>query len=168
MGYWQTNEQGHSFAHGIDSDTDEAMLWGDAPADVMDAALVRIIAAFRRDLGRSPSLEELKAGLLFSAQSALEEDEERRGAKELYAYEVVSRWTWADLQNKPVSVLESSFYDATDADDARRQYEADHEAEDVDAHAIAKGLGMERSLVSIEQIEPTRGRAKLTLVQDNA
>lgn len=158
MGYWQTNEHGHSFAQGIDGD--EPMLWGDAPADVMDEALAQIIAAFRSDLGRAPSLEELKAGLLFSAPTALEDDEKRRQDNELYTYEVVSRWTWTGFDGKVTSALESNFYEATSVEEARIAYEADRDP-DFDAR-----VGMERTMVSVEQLEPTPPKAKLTLVKE--
>lgn len=161
MGYWQTNDEGHSFAEGFDGD--EPMIWGDAPADAMDDALDAIIAAFRSDLGRAPSLRELKAGLLFSAQCALEGDEKRREEAQLYTYEVVSKWTWTDFDGKPSSSLESSFYDGTSADDVKSQYEADRDLE-FDAR-----VGMTRELISVEQIEPTRAhkaRGTLTVVKD--
>lgn len=161
MGWWTTNEEGHSFAPVEDSDSE--LMWGDGPADHMDDALAAIIAEYRRDLGRAPSLEELKAGLLFSAQSALEEDEKRREDAELYTYEVTARWSWTGFDGEAASSLESTFYDATSADDARAQYEADQDG-DFDAR-----VGMERTLVSVEQIEPTRthkARGTLALVKD--
>lgn len=161
MGWWTTNEQGHSFAPVEDGDTE--LLWGDGPADHMDDALAAIIAEFRQGLGRAPSLEELKAGLLFSAACALEADEKHREEAALYTYEVTCRWTWTDFDGKLASTLESTFYDATSAEDARAQYEADQDAE-LDAR-----VGTERTLVSIEQVEPTRthkARGTLALVKD--
>lgn len=159
MGYWNTDENGISF-----SDSPKDMVWGDAPADAMDEALHTIIAAFRRDLGRAPSLDELKAGLLFSAQAALDADEERRQENQLYTYEVVTRWSWTDFDGRAATSEDSTFYDAVSADDARAQYEADQDPE-LDAR-----VGMERALVSIEQIEPTRthkARGQLSLVKDS-
>lgn len=60
MGYWHASPEGHSFA---DS---SPLVWGDSPADVMDNAVEKIIAAFQRDLGREPSKPEMISGLLFS------------------------------------------------------------------------------------------------------
>ncbi len=67
MGYWKQNEKGHSLQG--------EMIWGDAPADIMDLALQEIIAAFQRDKSRSPTEDEIKAGLLFSLHGALERAE---------------------------------------------------------------------------------------------
>lgn len=69
MGYWKSNEDGSSFA--IDSE----LIWGDAPADIMDDAIEKIIESFKKDLGRLPTLEELKSGLLFSADTILSESQ---------------------------------------------------------------------------------------------
>jgi hypothetical protein len=71
MGYWKQGEDGHSFA------LDSELIWGDAPADIMGAALEEIISVFQRDRDRPPTQAELNAGLLFSSRSALE-----RAAKE--------------------------------------------------------------------------------------
>lgn len=58
MGYWHSNEEGHSF-------TGE-LTWGDAPADVLDDAVDEIIKIFERDVGRKPTKTELIAGMKFS------------------------------------------------------------------------------------------------------
>ena len=58
MGYWHSNDQGHSF-------TGE-LTWGDAPADVMDEAILEIIQVFEHDVGRKPTKTELIAGMKFS------------------------------------------------------------------------------------------------------
>ena len=71
MGYWKQGEDGHSFA------LDSELIWGDSPADIMDAALEEIIAVFQRDRERPPTQAELNAGLLFSSRPQLE-----RAAKE--------------------------------------------------------------------------------------
>jgi hypothetical protein len=71
MGYWNQGADGHSFA------LDSELVWGDAPADIMGAALEEIIKAFQRDRDRLPTQAELNAGLLFSSRPALE-----RAAKE--------------------------------------------------------------------------------------
>ena len=67
MGYWNQTEEGDSL---VIEDTE--LVWGDQPADAMGDALDRIIAFFRRDLGRLPTEAEVKAGLLFSLSVSLE------------------------------------------------------------------------------------------------
>lgn len=61
MGWWTTNRAGDSFV----AEPGQDMVWGDGPADVMDGALVRIVAEFERAWGRKPTGEELIAGLRF-------------------------------------------------------------------------------------------------------
>lgn len=70
MGYWSQNEQGASFA---DAENGEDMIWGDQPADVVDDALNRIVAVFMQDVGRVPSVSEVRAGIEFSL-ARLDED----------------------------------------------------------------------------------------------
>ncbi len=72
MGYWTTARDGTSFALDLHADG-TPLTWGDGPADLMDDALRQIVEVFKDDIGRPPSLEELIAGLRFSA-FALEED----------------------------------------------------------------------------------------------
>lgn len=62
MGYWSADAEGNSFAV---NDGDE-MLWGDAPADIMDVAVKDIRRTFREDTGREPTKAEVLSGLLFS------------------------------------------------------------------------------------------------------
>lgn len=50
MGYWAAGDG----------------VWGDEPADILDEALNRIAAIYRRDWGREPYESELRAGLKFS------------------------------------------------------------------------------------------------------
>lgn len=69
MGYWKQGEDGESFA------LEGELVWGDAPADIMGAALKEIITVFRQDRGRLPTEAEIKAGLLFSLRVALERAE---------------------------------------------------------------------------------------------
>jgi hypothetical protein len=144
-----TTPEGESLIdHWIDSSRD--MVWGDAPADSMDHALIEIIATFRRDVGRAPSLDELLAGLKFSAKTALEDDEERRVKADLKTFEVVSRWEWDGFggADAPSCTLESDFYEATDQKAAEILWVADRNAE-ADEH-----MGLRRIFVSIEQIDP--------------
>ena len=60
MGYWSQGEAGDSF--NMDSD----LVWGDAPADVMDEAIDKIVRIFQEDVGRLPTQNELVAGVRFS------------------------------------------------------------------------------------------------------
>lgn len=63
MGYWSTNEQGRSFT---EADNGEELVWGDQPADVLDEAIQKIKALFLHDVGRLPSVAEMRAGVEFS------------------------------------------------------------------------------------------------------
>lgn len=58
MGYWRSNEEGHSFTGNL--------TWGDHPADIFDEAIDRVILAFKEDVGRKPTKAELMAGFKFS------------------------------------------------------------------------------------------------------
>lgn len=60
MGYWESASNGASFAQ------DSNLIWGDAPADVMDDAIERVVGVFLEDLGRVPKIDEIRAGLEFS------------------------------------------------------------------------------------------------------
>lgn len=68
MGWWEQDDDGHSFALG------SGMYWGDGPADIMDDAIERIVDEFVGQGGRGPTVAEVKAGLLFSL-SAYPDDE---------------------------------------------------------------------------------------------
>jgi len=65
MGWWGTNEAGQVILPVADSE----MVWGDEPADKFDEALDLIDRAFLREVGRKPTMAEVKAGLLFSAST---------------------------------------------------------------------------------------------------
>lgn len=170
MGYWSTNSQGHSFVEPHIEGGD--MMWGDAPADAMDDALVTIIAAFRSDLGRAPSLEELKAGLLFSAQSALDSEKKKRVTEGLYTFAVWAEWSFLDLDGEPVTTEECDYFDAHDADEARQLWDAVEEKRKelyqhipgplISGKTLQEEMGMEVKFLSVEQVEPTR--RELTLV----
>lgn len=69
MGWWNQDAEGHSL---IPEET--GLVWGDGPADVMGAALDEIVALFEAVVGRKPTMDELKGGLLFSARSYLEDE----------------------------------------------------------------------------------------------
>lgn len=66
MGWWTANKNG-----GIawDDPSSAVDAWGDSVADIMDAAITRIVAEFELQFGRRPTLQELQAGLEFSAQA---------------------------------------------------------------------------------------------------
>lgn len=58
MGYWNGDAEGNSFRGDL--------TWGDAPADIVDDAIIQIVDIFQRDVGRKPTKEELLAGFKFS------------------------------------------------------------------------------------------------------
>lgn len=58
MGYWDSDEEGNSFTGNL--------VWGDAPADIMDDAISLIVKVFEQDVGRKPTAVELLAGFRFS------------------------------------------------------------------------------------------------------
>lgn len=68
MGYWNQSAQGHSLLA-----EPTGLVWGDAPADIIDNALDAIVEAFQRDLGRRPLKAEIEAGILFSLSNFKEE-----------------------------------------------------------------------------------------------
>lgn len=70
MGWWDTNKKGESFA----KEPHAEMVWGDAPADILDDAILKIVKVFEENVGRKPTVDELVAGVLFSAPVILEED----------------------------------------------------------------------------------------------
>jgi hypothetical protein len=72
MGWWETNEEGVSFAHSRDG-----MVWGDGPADEVDGALHAIRQQYIAEWGRLPSRTEIIAGLSFSLRVFLEHLPER-------------------------------------------------------------------------------------------
>ncbi len=74
MGYWKQDEDGESFA------LDSEMIWGDQPADILDAALKKIVSVFLRDRNRLPTKDEVKAGLLFSLRTGLKPESFRAEA----------------------------------------------------------------------------------------
>lgn len=64
IGWWHTGLDGRSL-----QPAPTGMVWGDAPADAMDVALGEIAAVFEAEWGRLPTLDELIAGVRFSAMS---------------------------------------------------------------------------------------------------
>lgn len=71
MGYWNTSKDGVSLYR-----KPTGMIWGDEPADAVDKALADIVGVFLRDVGRPPTLDEIKAGFAFSLR-AFDPDEYR-------------------------------------------------------------------------------------------
>lgn len=62
MGYWATSLSGASLQIVGDLNPDGSeMLWGDAPADRIDAGMNRLIIRLRAELGRFPTVAELDA-----------------------------------------------------------------------------------------------------------
>jgi hypothetical protein len=58
MGYWKTP---------TDSKTVKTpTIWGDAPADMLDMALTKVIEVFTEAVGRRPTKLEIRQGLEFS------------------------------------------------------------------------------------------------------
>lgn len=72
MGWWSTNKDGVSFAT---NDEGAEMYWGDGPADAIDTALDEIDRQFKAAWHRTPTIDELVAGLRFSLgpRAAIEE-----------------------------------------------------------------------------------------------
>lgn len=163
MGYWTTNTEGHSFAEGTNPDGSD-MIWGDAPADVMDVALKRIIRDFRKDLGRAPTLEELKAGLLFSAAEELNRDQKRREDSGLYTFAVITQWSWTDFDGTLTSCEDELYFDAVDEDDAKRQWQAEMVRHD----EALPDSDMRGTFVSVKQIEPTRRKLELVSAEGDS
>jgi hypothetical protein len=61
VGYWQQDDEGHSFV-----ETDDGLVWGDTPADVIGGAIEEVKVAFVKDLGRLPTKREILAGIQFT------------------------------------------------------------------------------------------------------
>lgn len=71
MGWWEQDREGHSFS----TDEDDAtLLWGDGPADILAAAVDKVIEEFKRDWGRLPTKTEVRAGLEFCLGGFAEEE----------------------------------------------------------------------------------------------
>lgn len=69
MGYWNATAAGTSLQF-----EDTGILWGDAPADILDAAIAAIVKTFVEDVGRRPTKTEIRAGLEFSLGGFDEEE----------------------------------------------------------------------------------------------
>lgn len=67
MGWWAAARDGSSF-------TGDG-LWGDGPADLMDAAIRKIREEFRNEQGREPRIGEIRGGLEFALMRREDEDD---------------------------------------------------------------------------------------------
>jgi len=171
MGYWSTNSQGHSFVEPHIEGGD--MMWGDSPADVLEDALDEVIRVFRSDLGRAPSLEELQAGLLFSAQDVLDTEKKKRVAAGVYTFAVWAQWSFLDLDGEAIKTEECEYFDAHDADEARQLWDASEKKRrdwyqrlTSSGKTLQEEMGMEVTFMSVEQVEPHR--RELTLVTEES
>jgi len=165
MGIWNIDSDGNSFVE------NDALWWGDSPANAMDEALKDIIVAFRLDVGRAPTLEELHAGLACSAEQALKEDQDLREAEGLYTFAIISEWSLPDLDGTMRTSEDCSYIDAKSAEDARKLWDKAEEGRQEwirnlpdDASEIMKNIGKtEIRVLSVEQVEPNR--VKLEIVK---
>ena len=76
MGYWNATRDGKSL-----QTEDTGLIWGDAPADVINMAIKEIRETFRKDLEREPTAGEIRSGLEF-ALMFLPDDEPASGLDE--------------------------------------------------------------------------------------
>lgn len=60
MGWWSHGKDGNSFSE------DSEMVWGDSVADIVDNAIMHVVAEFKHTWDRPPTLAELEAGFKFS------------------------------------------------------------------------------------------------------
>lgn len=82
MGYWATSLEGHSLQLVGDLNPDGSeMLWGDAPADRIDAGLHALIVRLKGDLGRHPTVAEVDAARAAAPEMA----DAVAGAREVFA-----------------------------------------------------------------------------------
>ena len=58
MGYWKTPTDSKTVT--------TPTIWGDAPADMIDMALAKVIEVFTEAVGRKPTKLEIRQGLEFS------------------------------------------------------------------------------------------------------
>lgn len=117
MGYWQQDDEGHSFA---ESETDPGMVWGDTPADIIGDAIDLIKASFIKDVGRLPTRGEVIAGLQFTTRvlSGLPETVREAEAK---GNEVLKDWFEGEpdgyhreAASDPGKEFERAYYGVTD------------------------------------------------------
>lgn len=70
MGWWNAARSGASLQM-----EETGLLWGDSPADVMDDAIAEIRMRFCEEVGREPTIGEIRAGVEFSLGSGTRSDE---------------------------------------------------------------------------------------------
>lgn len=68
MGWWRQSEAGDSLLTESITEEEGELVWGDAPADVIDNALAAIDEAFLEAWDRQPTVAELRAGFEFSVR----------------------------------------------------------------------------------------------------
>ncbi len=71
MGWWGIEDENAPSL--LDSMGRGSLVIGDGPADIMSAAVEKIIEEYERQCGRNPRMSELRAILNFVAPSDLEE-----------------------------------------------------------------------------------------------
>lgn len=84
MGFWASNETGGIASKG------SPCIWGDSFADILDAAMIEIEATFEVQIGRKPTPEELRRGLMFAAGGYAQQAKEQKSnevLKELGAFD---------------------------------------------------------------------------------
>jgi len=85
MGYWGTSADGGSLRPDGDRNPDGSeMLWGDAPADRIDEGVSGLITRLRLDLGRFPTLAEVRV----ARDDSAEIDDAIARAREVFARDV--------------------------------------------------------------------------------
>jgi hypothetical protein len=104
MGWWNSKANGASLQQ-----RDTGLLWGDGPADYMDAALDNIVKLFWSENLRPPTKAELKAGLLFSL-GCYDEPTKTQVRK---ANEMLVRYNDGEATNKDLrDFREQTYYEA--------------------------------------------------------
>lgn len=61
MGWWSAGPSGQSLVM-----EETGMLWGDEPADIMGDAVQHVVQSFEENVGRRPTLKEIRSGLEFA------------------------------------------------------------------------------------------------------
>lgn len=71
MGYWAQAPDGRSFVDGVrHADEHDKLIWGDAPADILDAGKENLIRRLATELGRKPTVDEVDLAALDAPEMA--------------------------------------------------------------------------------------------------